>query len=188
MAWTYRRRPRVVLPRRQLTLASATPTPTPTPVPTFSAPSTSVLPFFLAEIDTYVPGSAQAFTPTYGWNATPWNSPTRAPVVAESTAQILASDVGYRTRAGDAAGVVPYPPLLSQAFDEWDLARVALRADSANSRSISAILRLGASAEGVLRSHRVRPDGSRGDTAYFSVLADEWPQVRAGLRDRLGLA
>ena len=78
--------------------------------------------------------------------------------------------------------------LLSQAFDEWDLARVALRADSANSRSIGAILRLGATAEGVLRSHRVRPDGSRGDTAYFSVLADEWPQVRAGLRDRLGLA
>ena len=78
--------------------------------------------------------------------------------------------------------------LLSQAFDEWDLARVALRADSANSRSIGAILRLGATAEGVLRSHRVRPDGSRGDTAYFSVLADEWPRVRAGLRDRLGLA
>lgn len=76
--------------------------------------------------------------------------------------------------------------LLTQAFDEWQLARVALRADSANTRSIGAILRLGATAEGVLRSHRVRPDGSRGDTAYFSVLADEWPGVRAGLLARLG--
>lgn len=78
--------------------------------------------------------------------------------------------------------------LFTQAFDEWQLARVALRADTANSRSIGAILRLGATAEGVLRSHRVRPDGSRGDTAYFSVLADEWPTVRAGLERRLGTA
>lgn len=76
--------------------------------------------------------------------------------------------------------------LFTQAFDEWGLVRVALRADAANTRSIGAILRLGATGEGVLRSHRVRPDGSRGDTAYFSVLAPEWPVVRAGLRRRLG--
>ena len=78
--------------------------------------------------------------------------------------------------------------LFTQAFDEWRLARVALRADSANTRSIGAILRLGAVPEGVLRNHRVRPDGGRGDTAYFSVLADEWPAVRAGLVARLGSA
>lgn len=75
--------------------------------------------------------------------------------------------------------------LLTQGFDEWGCARVALRADAANARSIGAITRLGAVPEGVLRSHRVRPDGTRGDTAYFSVLADEWPHVRAGLRSRL---
>ena len=75
--------------------------------------------------------------------------------------------------------------LCTHAFDDWHLARVALRADSVNARSIGAILRLGATAEGVLRSHRVRPDGSRGDTAYFSVLAAEWPAVRAGLQRRL---
>ncbi|MEK8226158.1 hypothetical protein NKG05_08910 [Oerskovia sp. M15] len=38
---------------------------------------------------------------------------------------------------------------------------------------------------GVLRSHRVAPDGSRGDTAYFSILADEWPSVRDLLLDRI---
>ena len=75
--------------------------------------------------------------------------------------------------------------LFTQAFDEWGCARVALRADAANARSIGAITRLGAVPEGVLRSHRVRPDGTRGDTAYFSVLADEWPAVRAGLLARL---
>ncbi|WP_029291541.1 GNAT family N-acetyltransferase [Cellulomonas sp. HZM] len=75
--------------------------------------------------------------------------------------------------------------LLTQAFDEWHLARVALRADSANTRSIAAIRRLGGVPEGVLRSHRLRPDGTRGDTAYFSILADEWPAARARLVERL---
>ena len=74
---------------------------------------------------------------------------------------------------------------LTQAFDEWRCARVALRADATNTRSIGAMTRLGAVPEGVLRSHRVRPDGTRGDTAYFSVLVDEWPAVRAGLLARL---
>ena len=75
--------------------------------------------------------------------------------------------------------------LFAHAFDVWGCARVALRADAANTRSIGAITRLGAVPEGVLRSHRVRPDGTRGDTAYFSVLADEWPAVRDDLRARL---
>lgn len=75
--------------------------------------------------------------------------------------------------------------LFTWAFEEWGLHRVALRADARNTRSIAAIRRLGAVPEGVLRGHRVAADGSRGDTAYFSVLADEWPTVRDGLRTRL---
>lgn len=75
--------------------------------------------------------------------------------------------------------------LLRHAFDELGVARVALRADARNARSIGAITRLGAQPEGVLRSHRVAPDGSRQDTAYFSILLDEWPPVRDGLLARL---
>jgi RimJ/RimL family protein N-acetyltransferase len=75
--------------------------------------------------------------------------------------------------------------MLRHAFEEWGMQRVALRADARNTRSVGAITRLGAVPEGVLRSHRVAPDGSRGDTAYFSVLADEWPAVRDGLLERL---
>ena len=75
--------------------------------------------------------------------------------------------------------------LLTHAFEEWGMHRVALRADARNARSIAAIGRLGATAEGALRGHRVAADGSRGDTAYFSVLADEWPRVRDALRERL---
>jgi RimJ/RimL family protein N-acetyltransferase len=76
--------------------------------------------------------------------------------------------------------------MLTHAFETWGCARVALRADTRNTRSIGAITRLGAVPEGVLRNHRLAPDGSRGDTAYFSVLPDEWPAVRDGLLARLG--
>ncbi|KZM79741.1 GNAT family N-acetyltransferase [Cellulosimicrobium sp. I38E] len=75
--------------------------------------------------------------------------------------------------------------LLRHAFEDLGVARVALRADARNSRSIGAIRRLGAVPEGVLRSHRVAPDGSRQDTAYFSILLDEWATVRDGLLARL---
>ena len=77
--------------------------------------------------------------------------------------------------------------MLGHAFDEWGMHRVALRADTRNTRSIGAITRMGAVPEGVLRGHRVGPDGSRGDTAYFSILAPEWPTVRAGLEERLAV-
>lgn len=75
--------------------------------------------------------------------------------------------------------------LLQHAFETWGMHRVALRADARNARSIAAIRKLGATPEGVLRGHRVASDGSRGDTAYFSVLAPEWPRVSAGLLARL---
>ncbi|GEL97942.1 GNAT family N-acetyltransferase [Cellulomonas terrae] len=78
--------------------------------------------------------------------------------------------------------------LLTHAFETWGCARVAFRADARNARSIAAIRRLGAVPEGVLRSHRLAPDGSRGDSAYFSILPDEWPAVRAGLEARLSAA
>ncbi|WP_282948368.1 GNAT family protein [Cellulomonas endometrii] len=76
--------------------------------------------------------------------------------------------------------------MLTHAFETWGCARVALRADTRNTRSVGAITRLGAVPEGVLRNHRLAPDGTRGDTAYFSILPAEWPAVRDGLRARLG--
>lgn len=75
--------------------------------------------------------------------------------------------------------------MLRHAFQTWGCARVALRADSRNTRSIGAITRLGAVPEGVLRNHRLVPDGTRGDTAYFSILPEEWPAVRDALVARL---
>jgi RimJ/RimL family protein N-acetyltransferase len=63
--------------------------------------------------------------------------------------------------------------------------RVELKCDARNARSRAAILKLGATQEGILRHHMVMPDGHLRDTVYFSVLAEEWPQVRARLEARL---
>jgi RimJ/RimL family protein N-acetyltransferase len=75
--------------------------------------------------------------------------------------------------------------LLGYAFDELGVHRVAFRCDARNTRSAAAIKRLGARFEGVLRGHRPAADGGRSDTAVFSVLAQEWPQIREDLRRRL---
>lgn len=74
---------------------------------------------------------------------------------------------------------------LSYAFETLGAARVALKTDGRNERSQQAIERLGAVREGVLRRHMRLPDGYVRDTVYYSILADEWPAVKAGLVERL---
>jgi N-acetyltransferase len=74
--------------------------------------------------------------------------------------------------------------LFTHAFDTWGCVRVALRCDADNLRSAGAIQRLGAKPEGVLRAHRRRYDGTVADTAYFSIVSAEWPEVRRGLLAR----
>lgn len=78
--------------------------------------------------------------------------------------------------------------LLGHAFEALAAGRVTLKTDGGNARSQAAIRKLGARYDGTLRHHRRRPDGSIRDSAYFSVLASEWPEVRAGLLARLGRA
>jgi N-acetyltransferase len=76
--------------------------------------------------------------------------------------------------------------LLGHAFDVLGAGRVQLKTDVRNVRSQQAIARLGARYEGTLRRYQRRADGSVRDTLLFSVLAEEWPAVRDGLRARLG--
>ena len=87
----------------------------------------------------------------------------------------------WRTAANTEAKLL----LLGHAFDTLQARRVALKTDVRNDRSQAAIGRLGAQREGVLRSHIERPDGSRRDTVYFSILSDEWPGVRERLEARV---
>jgi RimJ/RimL family protein N-acetyltransferase len=76
--------------------------------------------------------------------------------------------------------------LLAHAFETCGFGRVRIQTDVINARSRAAILKLGATFEGVVRRDVRRPDGSWRDTALHSILRDEWPTVRAGLLARLG--
>ena len=72
------------------------------------------------------------------------------------------------------------------AFDVLMCRRVELKADVDNNKSRTAILRLGATEEGIFRKHMLYADGRNRDNAYYSIIDDEWPQVRARLEARLG--
>lgn len=78
--------------------------------------------------------------------------------------------------------------LLTSAFEQLGAERVCLKTDLRNERSQSAIARLGAVREGVLRHDRRLPDGSHRDTVYFSILRAEWPATRDALLARLSAA
>jgi N-acetyltransferase len=75
--------------------------------------------------------------------------------------------------------------LFALGFETLGLNRVELKLDATNIRSFRAIARLGARFEGIHRAHMVMPDGRIRDTAWFSVLREEWPGVREGLDARL---
>jgi len=75
--------------------------------------------------------------------------------------------------------------MLSHAFDTWQTFRVTLKTDARNMRSRTAIERLGATFEGIRRAHAPASDGTIRDTAYFSILAEEWPAVRTNLEERV---
>jgi RimJ/RimL family protein N-acetyltransferase len=74
--------------------------------------------------------------------------------------------------------------LLGHAFASG-AERVELKTDALNARSRAAMLKLGCAFEGVHRHHMRRPDGSWRDTAWFSILREEWPGVRTRLEARL---
>ncbi|MDX2057314.1 MAG: GNAT family protein [Gemmatimonadales bacterium] len=76
--------------------------------------------------------------------------------------------------------------LLRHVFEELGALRVQLKTDGRNERSQRAIERIGAVREGVLRHHRLMWDGVYRDTVYYSVLAPEWPEVKARLEGLLG--
>jgi RimJ/RimL family protein N-acetyltransferase len=75
--------------------------------------------------------------------------------------------------------------MMRHAFETLGLLRVELKTDALNARSRAAILRIGAREEGIFRKHLVTESGRVRDTAYFSVIDDEWPQVKARLEQML---
>jgi len=76
--------------------------------------------------------------------------------------------------------------MLRHAFEVWGAIRVELKADARNEKSCRAIQRIGAKPEGILRQHIITHTGRYRDTAYFSILDSEWPEVKLALEERLG--
>jgi len=75
--------------------------------------------------------------------------------------------------------------LLTHAFETLDCIAVEFRTHRLNAQSRRAIERLGAQLDGMLRSHQISPNGSLRDTAVYSIIAAEWPTIRAHLKFQL---
>jgi RimJ/RimL family protein N-acetyltransferase len=74
---------------------------------------------------------------------------------------------------------------LRHAFETLDAERVEFKTHARNLASRAALLGIGATFEGVLRHHTIMPDGSNRDSAFYGVLAAEWPTVKARLEASL---
>ena len=74
---------------------------------------------------------------------------------------------------------------LTHAFETLGANRVEFKTHARNEPSRTALAGIGATFEGVFRSHVIMPDGSIRDSAYFSVIVDDWPRVKASLIERL---
>jgi len=77
--------------------------------------------------------------------------------------------------------------MLEHAFETWQCNRVELKTDALNERSRNAILRIGAKFEGIFRQHMITESGRLRDSAYFSIINTEWPEVKAKLKEKLAL-
>lgn len=75
--------------------------------------------------------------------------------------------------------------MLRHAFEVWGCMRLELKTDGMNQKSRNAILRIGAKEEGTFRKHLITWTGRVRDSVYFSMLDTEWPEVKAGLEERL---
>ncbi len=75
--------------------------------------------------------------------------------------------------------------MLRHAFEVLDCIRVQLKTDSLNEKSRAAILRIGATQEGILRNHLITQSGRYRHSVFFSILDSEWPTVKANLEAKL---
>jgi N-acetyltransferase len=155
------------------------------------------------------PGSVEEYVDRLGRSLAlgrlPWVVRLRRPSRGLSAGSVVGTSSYLEVSVADArleVGATAYSPelwgstvnpevkllLLGHAFEVLQVGRVQLKTDVRNVRSQRAIERLGARHEGTLRRYQRRADGSVRDTVMFSVTAEEWPEVRRGLLERLGRA
>jgi N-acetyltransferase len=102
----------------------------------------------------------------------------------------LRAEIGWswitRSAWGTGVNVETKLLLLGHAFERVGLRRVEFKTDARNARSRGALEALGAQFEGIFRKHMVVRDGGARDSAYYSVIDDDWPAVKQALQARLG--
>jgi len=77
--------------------------------------------------------------------------------------------------------------MLEHAFEDLGCLRVEFKTDARNDRSRAALAALAAQFEGIFRKHMLVRGGERRDSAYYSIIDDEWPGVRENLGRRLAV-
>ena len=120
-------------------------------------------------------------------------------IIRKSSSQVVGSTRFYDVERDDRSVVIGYTwlavsaqrtevnteaklLLLTHAFENWRCIRVGFVTDVLNQQSRTALLRLGAKEEGVLRNHMVMPGGRYRDSVCFSIIEAEWPDVKARLK------
>ena len=100
-----------------------------------------------------------------------------------------ACEIGYtwlaRSAIRSAANTESKLLMLTHAFENWQVFRVCLHTDVRNQRSRAAIERIGGKFEGILRAHRMAADFIPRDSARYSIVAAEWPEVKERLSHML---
>jgi N-acetyltransferase len=138
----------------------------------------TAVPFaILRESDGAVLGSTRFFKiERWTWPDGDVASPARALDVCEVGYTWLSAGA-VRTAANTQAKSL----MLSHAFEVWGALRVSFHTDVRNERSRAAIERIGGRFEGILRAHRIAADARPRDSARYSILAGEWPDVKERL-------
>lgn len=138
------------------------------------------MPFAIVWQDRIVGSTSYLELERWRWPSGSVRQRTDRPDAVEIGSTWLAASA-QRTRCNTEAKYL----MLSHAFDVWEVHRVSLRTDERNARSRQAIERLGAVFEGVRRADIPGQDGSVRNSAYYSILKPEWPEVRKRLEDFL---
>lgn len=146
------------------------------------------LPFAVRWLDTdRIVGATRLMNLEYWQGPLPWPPGTRSTVGDVPSV----ADIGYTWLAASAQGTGVNREskflLLSLAFDTWNVHRVTLKADVRNTRSRAAIESIGAHFDGIRRAESRGADDTVRDTAFYSILREEWPAIRDRLAQRLGL-
>jgi RimJ/RimL family protein N-acetyltransferase len=89
-----------------------------------------------------------------------------------------------RPQWGTGANIETKYLLMQNAFEAWSAMRVEFKTDARNLRVRGALLGVGASFEGIARKHMVLPDSIR-DSAWYAVVDDDWPRVKAMLEGKI---